>query len=558
MSGSRVSRRHFFYGTLLAGAVPAGGFGSAPSLAMAGYKSLNQKLNIAAIGCGIRATQILPMAAASENIVAVCDVNDVSAAPVYNTFPKATKYKDYRKMLDAEKTVDAVMIAVPDHLHTHTALLAMQMGKHVYCEKPLTRTPWESQLLAEAAVKYKVATQMGNQGWNHEGTKTACEIVWSGDIGDVTEVHAFTGAIYGGYPNIPDTGPEKMDIPSTMDWNLWLGPAADHDYNAIVASRWRAFIDFSTGGSLGDWLVHNMGPAHLALQLDKAPLTSVQALSVERPSKILWPFADHIIYEFPARPNMPPVTIHAYQNMRGDFKNPPGMAENDRLFPGSNNLQAEKNRPFLQTGDGLMLVGPQIGPDGKQIQGAGRGGGGGGRGQFPGGAGRGPGAPGAAGAPGGAFPGAPGGAAPGGAAGRGPGGAGRGGPGGADAANRAPGNGAVFVGTKGYMATVARGEGVWLLPKSRWDDYRLPPQVLQRGINHQQDWIRACKGGAPGVSDFAVATKYIEWLALGTIATRVPNVKLMWDAKNWRFTNSEEANKLLHPFLRKGWEISKV
>ena len=119
---------------------------------------------------------------------------------------------------------------------------------------------------------------------------------------------------------------------------------------------------------------------------------------------------------------------------------------------------------------------------------------------------------------------------------------------------RAPGNGAVFVGSKGYMATTSRGEGVWLLPASRWAEYKLPPQLLQRGVNHQQDWIRACKGGAPGVSEFSVASKYIEWLALGAVAVRVPG-KLLWDAKNMRFTNNEEANKLLKPFIRKGWEM---
>jgi hypothetical protein len=119
---------------------------------------------------------------------------------------------------------------------------------------------------------------------------------------------------------------------------------------------------------------------------------------------------------------------------------------------------------------------------------------------------------------------------------------------------RAPGNGAVFVGSKGHMATSARGEGVWLLPASRWEEYKLPPQMLPRGVNHQQDWIRACKGGAPGVSDFAVATKYIEWLALGAIALRVPG-KLKWDASKRRFSNSEEANRHLKPYMRKGWEI---
>ena len=119
---------------------------------------------------------------------------------------------------------------------------------------------------------------------------------------------------------------------------------------------------------------------------------------------------------------------------------------------------------------------------------------------------------------------------------------------------RAPGNGAVFVGSKGYMATTSRGEGVWLLPASRWAEYKLPPQMLPRGVNHQQDWIRACKGGAPGVSDFAVSTKYIEWLSLGAIALRVPG-KLMWDVNKRRFSNSEEANKLLKPYLRRGWDL---
>jgi hypothetical protein len=218
---------------------------------------------------------------------------------------------------------------------------------------------------------------------------------------------------------------------------------------------------------------------------------------------------------------MPPVTVHAYQNMRGDFENPAGMAEGDRLFPAMNNL-AEKGRPFNGSGDGMMLTTP------------------------PRPAAAGPGGP---GGPGGRGPGGPGG--PGGF-GRGP----QGGPPGAptDPKLRAPGNGAVFVGSKGYMATTQRGEGVWLLPAARWADYKLPPQLLTRGVNHQQDWIRACKGGAPGVSDFAVATRYIEWLALGTIALRVPG-KLMWDAKNRRFSNSEEANKYLKPYLRKGWDL---
>jgi predicted dehydrogenase len=521
MSDGRFNRRYFFYGSLLAGAVPAGGFGSVPSLPLLGFKSPNQKLNVACVGMGTRGPQVLVGIAPTENIVAACDVDDVRAAAGFKRYEKAKRYKDYRKMLETEgKSIDAVVVATPDHLHPHIALAAMRMGKHVYCEKPLTRTVWEARLLAEAAVKYKVATQMGNQGFNHEGTKTACEIVWSGDIGEVKELHTWTGQIYGGYPNLPPTGPVAQPAPGTLDWDLWLGPAAPQAFNQIKTNQWRAFLDFSTGGSLGDWLVHNLGPAHLALQLDKASPVSVECVTVEGTSASVWPLRAHLVFEFPARANMPPVTIHAYQNMRGDFKNPEGMGENDRLLPSANNL-AEKGRPFLGSGDGTMLIGNELTVDGKPVQAA--------RPAAP------PQAAAQGARPAGMPPGGPGAA-------------------GMNAAQRVPGNGAVFVGSKGYMATTSRGEGVWLLPASRWAEYKLPPQMLPRGVNHQQDWIRACKGGSPGVSEFSVATKYIEWLSLGAVALRVKG-KLLWDAKNMRFTNNAEANKYLKPFLRKGWEM---
>ena len=173
MQDNRFSRRYFFYGSLLAGAVPSGGFGSTPSLPALGYKSFNEKLNIAAIGVGTRGPQILRGSRPDgEHRGAVRRQRRPCRVAPIQTYPKAAKYKDFRKMLDTEgKNIDAVMIATPDHLHAPIALLCMQHGKHVYCEKPLTRTPWEARLLADAAVKYKVATQMGNQGFNHEGTE---------------------------------------------------------------------------------------------------------------------------------------------------------------------------------------------------------------------------------------------------------------------------------------------------------------------------------------------------------------------------------------------------
>ena len=493
MDEHRFSRRYFFYGSLLAGAIPAGGFGSTPSLGSLGYKSPNEKLNIAAIGIGTRGPEILRGVARTENIVALCDVNDQKAAKTFQAYEHAKKYRDFRKMIETEgRSLDAVMIATPDHSHTPTALFAMQHGKHVYCEKPLTRTVWESRLLTEAAAKYKVATQMGNQGYSHEGTRVAAEILWSGEIGEVKEVHAWTGGIYGGGAG-RQTAPPEEPVPDTLDWDMWLGTAAMRGYSPDMVNRWRSFLDFGTGGSLGDWGVHILGPVNLALQLGGP--ASVECVHVEGVNQWTWPAKSHLRFEFPARRNMPPVTVNFYQDMPGDMKMPEGMEAGEPLLPPSNNLAAlGRPAPPDPWNTGVPVPRPTTAP-----------------------------------APSSRPP-----------------------------ANlpplRVPGNGALFVGVKGYMATTSRGEGVWLLPASRWKEYKLPPQLLPRSVNHQMDWVRACKGGLPGCSEFSIAAPYIEWLVLGAIALRVPG-KLLWDARAGKFANNDEANKYLKPFIRKGWEL---
>lgn len=492
MDNVNISRRYFFFGSLLAGAVPAGGFGSTPSLKALGYKTVLDKLNIAGVGVGSRGGADLVPMAVSENIVALCDVHDTYAAKTFEKYPKAKKYKDFRKMLEAEgKNIDGVVIGTPDHSHTPVALAAMQAGKHVYCEKPLTRTVWEARLLRDAAHKYNVATQMGNQGYSHEGTRTCAEILWSGDIGTVREVHAWTGGIYGGR-FLVDGQPSVDPVPAALDWDLWLTTAATRPYNDNMFHKWRSWIDFSTGGSLGDWIVHCLGPAHLALQLHLVPPTSVECVRVTGRNQFVWPESAHIRYEFPERGGMPPVTINAYLNMLGDVKYPEGMAEDEPLLPPANNLVERGRYAPPEPGRGRQAANPQ--PRTRNAAGP------------------------------------------------------------VDRTKR-PGNGSFFVGEKGYMATVARGEGVWLLPASRWKEYSLPPQILPRSVNHQQDWVRAAKGGAPGCSNFDIAVPYIEWLILGAVALRVPNTKLLWDAKKMQFTNNPEANQYLRPNVRRGWEL---
>ena len=514
MSINDVSRRHFFFGSLLAGAVPIGGYGSVPSLRALGYKPFYDKLNVASIGCGGQGGVDLNDAARTENIVALCDVDESRAAGNFKKFEKQPKYKDFRVMLDKQKDIDACTIGIPDFMHATVALACMQRGKHVYCEKPLTRTPWEARLLKDAAVKYKVATQMGNQGFSHECNRVAAEIVWSGAIGDVTEAHISTTP--GTHPTGLQELPPEESIPGTLDWNLWIGAATMRPFSSYyVPYNWRGFLDFGTG-QIGNWATHTAGPVHTALMLG-AP-TSVECLKVVHESSITYPDRAVVLLEFPARGEMPPVKVYYHDGCRPadpEAFHVPGM-EGETILPPVNNL-ADKGRAMGGRGGGGFAR--PAGPVG----------GGGGRKAAP-------------------NPDAPR--------------QGAGGPGVRVFGERSPGpeagiltgNGSVFIGTKGVMSTAQRGEGVMLLPESRWKDYTLPPQVLTRSPGHMLDWVRACKGGDPGCSDFSITAPYAEWLALAAIALHVPG-RLEWDSKNLRFTNNEAANKFVKPVFRKGWEL---
>src|SRR5579862_2949442 len=224
------NRRHFFFGSLLAGALPVAGFGSAPSLKTLGYKSPNEKLNIASIGVGGKASSDID-GCNSENIVALCDVNDEQAAKKYAEYPKAARYRDFRKMIDEQgNNIDAVIVTIPDFMHATAAVYCMERGKHVYTQKPLTRTVWEARMMQEIANKYKVATQMGNQGYSNEGTRQAAELVWSGEIGDVKEVHAWTDRPW--WPQGLSAIPAPDAVPDTLDWQAWLGSGEDRPYTS--------------------------------------------------------------------------------------------------------------------------------------------------------------------------------------------------------------------------------------------------------------------------------------------------------------------------------------
>ena len=192
-----------------------------------GYTPPSDKLNIAGISAGgMGGWDIRGME--SENIVALCDVDLQSAAKTFSLFPKAKKYRDFRRMLDEEREIDAVVVGTPDHTHAVAAMAALKRGKHLYCEKPLAHSIHEVRLLTEEARRTDVATQMGIQGHAGEPIRLLCEWIWDGAIGDIREVHAWTTSPF--WPQGVDRPTETPEIPDTLDWDLWLGPAAFADH----------------------------------------------------------------------------------------------------------------------------------------------------------------------------------------------------------------------------------------------------------------------------------------------------------------------------------------
>jgi hypothetical protein len=505
------TRRHFFFGSLLAGAVPAAGFGTVPSLRTLGYKSPNEKLNIASIGAGGKASSDID-GCFTENIVALCDVDEVRAERKFKEFDKVPKYKDFRRMLDEQgNNIDAVIVAIPDFMHATAAMWCMERGKHVYVQKPLTRTVWEARQLMEAANRYKVATQMGNQGYSNEGTRQAAEMVWAGEIGNVTEVHAWTDRPIWpqGLTQIPPPDP----VPETLDWDLWIGIAEKRpytsggpDYKSPIGGyfyqpeNWRGFFDFGCG-ALGDMACHILGAANLALQLG-SPL-SVECTQKEGPSDFMFPTKSVIRYDFPARGDMPPVKLFWYDGMK-DTPKIPGVPEGELLgdLPRRPRQRAQTQGQGAPGPQGPPQLRPQTGFVGRVFNWE-------------------------------TFE------------------KERNDP----EAVVPPPDGSLFIGDKGMITTGTYGEETRLIPVEKMEDYQFPPKLLTRSPGHYRDWIRACKGGDPACSNFNVAAPFAEWMLLGVIALRVEG-KLEWDAAKMKFTNHPEANKYLKPTFRKGWSLT--
>jgi Oxidoreductase family, NAD-binding Rossmann fold/Oxidoreductase family, C-terminal alpha/beta domain len=464
--------------------------------ANAGLQIAQRETQYRSIGAGGKAASDIE-GCSGENIVALCDVDDKQAARMFNQYEKVPKYKDFRKMLDEQgKEIDAVIVTIPDFMHATAAIWCMERGKHVYTQKPLTRTVWEARRMMEVANKYKVATQMGNQGYSNEGTRQAAEMIWAGEIGNVTEVHAWTDRPI--WPQGLTEIPPPDAVPPTLDWDLWLGGAEKRPFTSGGAGyptkwgnfyqpfNWRGFYDFGCG-ALGDMACHILGAPNLALQLG-AP-ASVECIRKEGASDFMFPRKSVIRFDFPARGSMPPVKIFWHDGM-AETPRIEGVPEGELL----GDLPIGSGTPRRQTG-GQGFVGRVF--DWANFEAMKQ-----------------------------------------------------------DTGARVPApDGSVFIGDKGLLTTGTYGEQTRLLPVEKMRDYKFPPQLLTRSPGHYRDWIRACKGGDPASSNFNVAAPFVEWMLLGVIALRVEG-KLDWDAAKMRFPNNPEANKYLKPTFRKGWAPS--
>ena len=469
------SRRTFIRNTSLA----ATGFFIVPRHVLGrGYVAPSDKLRIAGIGVGGKGQSDLSEFAKSPRaqIVALCDVDDRSAAKSRSNFSNAKYYKDFREMLDKEKdNIDACSISTPDNTHAVATLAAMQLGKHVYTQKPLTHDIYEARVLTEAAKKYKVVTQMGNQGGSGDGVRKMKEMVDAGLIGEVHTVHCWTNRPV--WPQGIPTPTGNYEIPPELDWDLWLGPAKKIEYNPnYLPFNWRGWWAFGTG-ALGDMACHIMDPVFRILPIDYP--SDVQA-SVSGNWKGFFAEGNYT-------DSCPPSSIIHLTYPRKDGKGKIKVSWMD---------------------GGLLPERPdELGPD-EQM------------GNWDG--------------------------------------------------------GVIFEGTKGKVMADCYGANPRLLPTKLMKEKTMPAEKIKRvPEGHYVQWVNACIDGyGKGVtsSPFEYAGPFTESILIGNLAIRswmmqnpsgkgwgdkyLGRKKLLWDAKNMKITNFDEANQFVKREYRDGWKLT--
>ncbi|MGJ7032860.1 Gfo/Idh/MocA family protein [Niabella hirudinis] len=474
---NQYSRRKFIRNSALAGSA----FFIVPRHVLGrGHVAPSDKLNIAGIGAGGKGESDLANFAKSPNvnIVALCDVDDrLGTVNSRKRFPKANFYKDFREMLQKEaKNIDACSISTPDHTHAVATLAAMQLGKHVYTQKPLTHDIYEARILAQAAKKYRVVTQMGNQGGSGDGVRRMKEIYDAGLIGDIVEAQAWTNRPI--WPQGVAKPSGNHPVPSELNWDLWLGTAPKEDYNpAYVPFNWRGFWAYGTG-ALGDMACHIMDPIYRILPIDYP--TSAECsianqwtgMNQEANNVDSCPVASIIHLEYPRKDKKATLKVSWYDG--GLLPKRPDELEPEESF-----------------------------------------------GNWDG--------------------------------------------------------GVLFIGTKGKLLADCYGANPRLLPLSKNESAKAVKQTIARvpggTEGHYLQWVNACIAGyGKGVtsSPFEYAGPFTESILMGNLAIRSalfmdPSVsgwgkskftgrkKLLWDAKNMKITNFDEANRFVKRTYREGW-----
>ena len=423
-----------------------------------GARPPSDRLVIAGVGLGARGADNLRNCE-GETIGALCDVDQRLPAVVFRRHPKAKRYKDYRRLLEKEKGVEAVIVATPDHTHAVITAAAMKAGKHVYTQMPLAHDIWEVRQLVELARKSRVATQMGNERFSGPTIRTTVEWIQDGCIGAVREVHCWTNRPQ--WPQGLARPKSTPPVPARLDWDLWLGPAPARPYHpAYHPCNWRGWRDFGTG-ALGAVGCHEMDAAYWALRLAEAPTVEVEAEAVGATAES-YPVASTIRYRFPARGDMPPLTLHWYDGGRRPPR-PPEFPDT-REFVGSN---------------GTIFVGEKAGL---------------------------------------AY--------------------------GALVAGTHPGQ----AGPRFIPESFA-----YKRPKPRIPRVNLGGRYDGQG-RHEQEWIRACKGGRPACARFEITGPLTEIVLLGNVAIAAGK-PIVWDRRSARVTNEPEANNFIRRAYRRGWSL---
>ena len=471
---NQSSRRDFLKNTSLA----AAGFFIVPRHVLGrGYVAPSDKLNIAGIGAGGKGTSDLAEFAKSPkvNIVALCDVDDRQAVKSRQSFPNAKYYKDFREMLDKEKNnIDACSVSTPDNTHAVAALSAMQLGKHVYVQKPLTHDIYEARTLTEAAKRYKVVTQMGNQGGSGDGVRKMKEMVDAGLVGEVHTVHCWTNRPV--WPQGIPTPTGSFDIPKELDWDLWLGPAKKIDFNpAYLPFNWRGWWAFGTG-ALGDMACHIMDPVFRILPID-----------------------------YPSSVECSIATI--YKEMWNESVNPDGCPPSSIMHLVYPRKNGKGNIKVSWHDGGLMPERPEdLLPEEPMGNGDG---------------------------------------------------------------------GVIMEGTKGKIMCDCYGANPRLIPSRLMQEKKMPEEKIKRvPEGHYIQWVNACIDGyGKGVtsSPFDYAGPFTESILMGNLAIRSFMMKnatakggdrypgrkrLLWDAKNMKITNFDEANQFVKREYRDGWKLA--